>query len=66
MLVLRRKVGECVVIPGVGRIMLCSAGEHGASIGFEIDRKFAIQREELLSFHPAPRDAVELPEAAMG
>ena len=65
MLVLRRKVGECVVIPGVGKIMLCSSSEHGASIGFEIDRKFAIAREELLSFRPAPRDVAELPEAAM-
>lgn len=65
MLVLRRKVGETVVIEGVGRIMLCSANDGRVSLGFDMDRRFNIAREELLGFTPAPPVASDAREAVV-
>ncbi len=59
MLVLQRKPGQSIEIPGVGKIMLCAVQHNSARIGFEFDAAFQILRSELLmpplkSLQPGP------------
>lgn len=64
MLVLGRKVGEAVDIEGVGRIVICAARDGNVRLGFDIDKRFNIVREELRSFKPVPAIAAEPLEPA--
>lgn len=47
MLVLSRKVNECVVIEGVGTVMLVDIRGDKVRLGFDIDPALAVHRSEV-------------------
>ncbi len=57
MLVLGRKTGESIIIDGVGKIMVCAARDGSVRLGFQIDKRFRIVREEVESFTPIPHES---------
>lgn len=52
MLVLKRRVNECVVIGGTIRVCLLESFEHGARLGVDAPRSVSVHREEIQKHKP--------------
>lgn len=46
MLTVRRKIGERVIIEGIGEVMIAQIKRTTVLIGFDIDKKYKIYRPE--------------------